>query len=87
MKVLLAKDRIDLLYQLRNLLHQDLYHRKNLRSGSCLEGPALIVDSTSSIVLEAGWTAKVESNGSLLLAIHNSNRKPLERLNKINIEK
>ncbi|WP_320667544.1 hydantoinase B/oxoprolinase family protein [Prochlorococcus sp. MIT 1307] len=64
-----------------------LYQRESLPLGQLLEGPALIVDSTSSIVLEAGWTASIEGHGSLLLHVNKAKKKIFKRLNNSNIYK
>ncbi len=45
------------------------YQRKNLSADCILEGPALIVESTNSIVLEPQWIATVDVNGSLILEL------------------
>ncbi len=49
------------------------YSRENLSSDLDIQGPALIVDSTSSIFLEVGWQAKVDTHGCLLLEADFSN--------------
>jgi 5-oxoprolinase (ATP-hydrolysing) len=44
-----------------------LIHRHRIDAGQRLEGPAIIYDQHSTIVLEPGWQAKVLSDGQLLL--------------------
>ena len=44
-----------------------LYQRDRLAKGASLEGPALILETTGCIVLEPGWRASVDQQGSLLL--------------------
>ncbi len=44
-----------------------LWRRAELRPGQRLEGPAVLLDPTSTSVLEAGWSGEVLSNGALLL--------------------
>jgi 5-oxoprolinase (ATP-hydrolysing) len=41
--------------------------REHLPEGSSLEGPALVIDATTTLLLEPGWQARVEPGGSLLL--------------------
>ena len=43
------------------------YQRSALIGGQHFHGPALITESIGCIVLEAGWTARVNSDGALLL--------------------
>ncbi len=43
------------------------YKRLDLVQDLSLTGPALIIEETSSIVLEEGWNAIIDSNGCLLL--------------------
>ncbi|PAX06802.1 hydantoinase B/oxoprolinase family protein [Sphingomonas lenta] len=44
-----------------------LYERSGLTVGAEIAGPALIVDPVSTTVVEPGWTARVQSEGSLVL--------------------
>jgi 5-oxoprolinase (ATP-hydrolysing) len=44
-----------------------LWHRSQLRPQQVLEGPALVVDETTTTVLETGWQALVLADGALLL--------------------
>jgi 5-oxoprolinase (ATP-hydrolysing) len=44
-----------------------LWRRSGLRPRQRLEGPALVVDATTTTVLEPGWQALVLADGSLLL--------------------
>ncbi len=51
-----------------------VYDRKNLQPGNTLSGPALILDPYSTTVVEPGWQAQVEPNGTLRL-VNNSPKK------------
>ena len=44
-----------------------LYDRESLGSEQVVQGPALIAETTGCIVLEPTWSARVHSDGSLLL--------------------
>jgi 5-oxoprolinase (ATP-hydrolysing) len=44
-----------------------IHERDGLSVGSRISGPAIIVDSTSTTVVEAGWVATVSANGDLIL--------------------
>ncbi len=44
-----------------------LYRREALASGVRLEGPALIVDTTSTVAVEPGWSGTVLNDGTLRL--------------------
>ncbi|MCK8516208.1 hydantoinase B/oxoprolinase family protein [Methylonatrum kenyense] len=44
-----------------------VYRRQALQAQQCLEGPAIIADPDSTIVLEPGWSAGVRPGGVLLL--------------------
>jgi len=46
---------------------EGVFHRASLSVGSCLTGPALIVDSTSTLVVEPGWHVEVLPEGPLLM--------------------
>ena len=45
-----------------------LYQRTALAPGRAIAGPAIIIDALSTTIVEPGWRAKVQSEGSLLLA-------------------
>ena len=51
-----------------------VFSRSSLPQGSTVEGPAILLESHGTIVLETGWTARVQPSGSLVLSI---NQKPL----------
>ena len=54
-----------------------LYRREDLPVGQVLSGPALIVDTGSTLVLEPGWRAEMTARGDLLLtAGHLARRRP-----------
>jgi len=44
-----------------------VYRREALPSGATLDGPAIVLESTSTIVIEVGWQAQVAANADLLL--------------------
>ncbi|MGF1548415.1 MAG: hydantoinase/oxoprolinase family protein [Thiotrichales bacterium] len=43
------------------------YARADLRPGTALEGPACIVDATATLWIAAGWRARSDAHGALLL--------------------
>jgi 5-oxoprolinase (ATP-hydrolysing) len=45
-----------------------LHRRETLAHGTTLSGPALVVDATSTVAVEAGWTAVVLGDGTLRLS-------------------
>ena len=46
--------------------------RDQMRPGNRLKGPALIMESISTIVVEPGWSAEMNARGHILLARHQS---------------
>ncbi len=64
---------------------QDQFHdvpvvvRDQMRPGNRLKGPALIIESISTIVVEPGWSAEMNNLGHILLARH----QPMERTRAI----
>ena len=44
-----------------------VYQRDDLRSGDCIEGPAMIVEATGTNIIEAGWEAEITENNDLIL--------------------
>lgn len=50
--------------------------RGNLTSGQTLEGPALVLDPYSTIVIEPGWKAKVQENLTLHLSRSEEENRP-----------
>ncbi|WP_018872042.1 hydantoinase B/oxoprolinase family protein [Thioalkalivibrio sp. ALJ16] len=44
-----------------------LYRREQLRPGMQLAGPALVIESTATLVLEPGWRGQIEADGTLRL--------------------
>lgn len=44
-----------------------LFRRAGLRPGARIEGPAIVADEGSTIVVEPGWIAEADSRGSLVL--------------------
>jgi 5-oxoprolinase (ATP-hydrolysing) len=44
-----------------------VYRREILPAGATVESPALIVDAISTTVIEPGWQARVDAEGSLIL--------------------
>ena len=48
--------------------HTPVFRRDNLRVSERLHGPAIIVEPTSTIVIEAGWQGELQADGNLLLS-------------------
>jgi len=46
---------------------EDIYDRATLSQGSCISGPALIIDPSATTVVEPGWQAEVDRLGNLIL--------------------
>ena len=44
-----------------------LHAREGLAEGAVLAGPALVVDAVSTVVIEPGWSARVDGYGNLIL--------------------
>ncbi|MEG4283681.1 hydantoinase B/oxoprolinase family protein [Microcoleus sp. A006_D1] len=44
-----------------------VYQRDDLRSGDCINGPAIIVEATGTNIIEPGWEAKITENNDLIL--------------------
>ncbi|MDY7010349.1 MAG: putative hydro-lyase [Planctomycetota bacterium] len=44
-----------------------IYRRSDLKSGAWLSGPAMIIEDVSTIVVDPGWTARVNERGHLVL--------------------
>ena len=44
-----------------------VYQRQQLQMGQCIQGPALIVEMTSTTWLDEGWSAEVDRVGNLML--------------------
>ncbi|MCQ8102963.1 hydantoinase B/oxoprolinase family protein [Methylomonas sp. SURF-2] len=52
----------------RNAWHDTpVYRRGNLAARADISGPAIVVEETSTIVIEPGWRAHLRANGDLLL--------------------
>ena len=45
-----------------------LYRRKELKSGNCIEGPAVVLEMDSTTLILAGHTGKVDDFGNILIA-------------------
>ena len=67
------------------LFSADQFHRvpvilrDQMRPGNRLKGPALIMESIGTIVVEPGWSAKMNARGHILLARH----EPIKRTRAI----
>lgn len=48
-------------------LDAPVYRREQLGVGQIVSGPAVVLEPTSTIVVEPGWQARLQSNGDLLL--------------------
>jgi 5-oxoprolinase (ATP-hydrolysing) len=46
---------------------EDLYDRAHLTPGTLISGPAIIIDSSATTVVEPGWQAEVDPFGNLIL--------------------
>ncbi|GAB4299239.1 MAG: hydantoinase B/oxoprolinase family protein [Oscillatoriaceae cyanobacterium] len=46
---------------------QSIFHRDDLQPGDCISGPAIIIDSTGTNVVETGWQAELTDNNCLIL--------------------
>ncbi|MEG4055884.1 MULTISPECIES: hydantoinase B/oxoprolinase family protein [unclassified Microcoleus] len=44
-----------------------VYQRDDLRSGDCIEGPAMIVEATGTNIVEPGWEGEITENNDLIL--------------------
>ncbi|MEG4247443.1 hydantoinase B/oxoprolinase family protein [Microcoleus sp. Pol10D4] len=44
-----------------------VYKREDLRSGDCIEGPAMIVEATGTNIIEPGWEGEITENNDLIL--------------------
>ncbi|MEG4209339.1 hydantoinase B/oxoprolinase family protein [Microcoleus sp. S13_B4] len=44
-----------------------VYQREDLRSGDCIEGPAMIVEATGTNIIEPGWEAVLTERNDLIL--------------------
>jgi 5-oxoprolinase (ATP-hydrolysing) len=47
-----------------------VYHREDLGPGPTIHGPALVLESTATVVVEPGWRFHVEPSGLLVLEDH-----------------
>ncbi|GAB4465709.1 MAG: hydantoinase B/oxoprolinase family protein [Elainellaceae cyanobacterium] len=56
-----------------------IYQRETLKVGDRLNGPALIIESTGTNVIEPGWTAELASGGTLILRKDEGGRMKDER--------
>lgn len=45
----------------------NVFQRHQLSAGSCIDGPALVIEDHQTVVLEPGWTATTSENGVLVL--------------------
>ena len=45
-----------------------VFRRENLPSGLCLAGPALLIEPTSTTVIEPGWSGEITPLGDLILS-------------------
>jgi N-methylhydantoinase A/oxoprolinase/acetone carboxylase beta subunit len=44
-----------------------LYHREKLQSGNGIQGPALLLQMDTTIVVPSGWSGLVDPYGNLVL--------------------
>jgi 5-oxoprolinase (ATP-hydrolysing) len=45
-----------------------IFHRDRLSPGPAIKGPAIIVETTGTIIVEEGWQATIRDSGALILA-------------------
>ncbi|HIK12324.1 MAG TPA: hydantoinase B/oxoprolinase family protein [Oscillatoriaceae cyanobacterium M33_DOE_052] len=48
-------------------ISQSVFHRDDLQPGDCISGPAIIIDSTGTNVVEPGWQAELTQSHCLIL--------------------
>jgi len=60
----ISRPRITMAGQTRNT---PVYHRQDLSTEHLIHGPAVILESVSTIVVEPGWLAKLKPGGELVL--------------------
>lgn len=53
-----------------------LHRRDNLQPGQRIEGPAIILDDTSTNIVEPGWFAEIAPDHSLIIRFSGMNEKP-----------
>lgn len=44
-----------------------VYDRRTLQPGDAIEGPAMVLDATSTVIIESNWTAQSNPNGDLVM--------------------
>jgi 5-oxoprolinase (ATP-hydrolysing) len=44
-----------------------VYHRGNLITGEIISGPAIIIDDTTTIIVESGWRLRIDVSGHVIL--------------------
>jgi 5-oxoprolinase (ATP-hydrolysing) len=52
-----------------------MYARESLGTGASVDGPAIVVESTATTVVEPGWRATMSERGDLVLARHEARPK------------
>lgn len=55
-----------------------LMDRSDLRPGSWIEGPAIVIEENTTTVVESGWSAAVDHLGNLILEYRNVSKWPLQ---------
>ncbi len=54
-----------------------IFYRDNLSAGTTIDGPAIVLESTSTIVIEPGWQAEVSAQNNIVLTRIEAVRRPL----------
>jgi 5-oxoprolinase (ATP-hydrolysing) len=44
-----------------------LYRREDCGTATCIDGPAVIAEATGTVIVEPGWTARVDAGANLIL--------------------
>ena len=44
-----------------------IFQRRNLTSGEIISGPAIVIDDTTTTIVESGWRLRIDASGHLIL--------------------
>lgn len=50
-----------------NYISTPVYYRSDLVVGQCIQGPVLIIEANSTVVVEPGWQLQLDRHGNLIL--------------------
>lgn len=73
-RVITTEPRVSRVETVTRMFSQDAWHdtpvyrRETLAANACISGPAIVVETTSTIVIEPGWRVQLRANGDLLLS-------------------